>query len=52
MLDVNQTKLCEVSLQGGEVQLEYMMDICFLNKKLEAWMEKQRHLTLKSYSRK
>ena len=36
---------------GDEVQPKYMMDISFLNKKLEAWMEKQRQLTLKSGDR-
>ena len=51
LLDVNLTKLYEVSLQGDEVQPEYMMDMGFLNKKLEAWMEKQRQLTLKSGDR-
>ena len=51
LLDVNLTKLYEVSLQGDEVQPEYMMEMGFLNKKLEAWMEKQRQLTLKSGDR-
>ncbi len=51
LLDVNLTKLYEVCLQGDEVQPEYMMDMGFLNKKLEAWMEKQRQLTLKSGDR-
>ena len=35
LLDVNLTKLYEVSLQGDEVQPEYMMEMGFLNKKLE-----------------
>ena len=51
LLDVNLTKLYEVSLQGDEVQPEHVMELGFLNKKLEAWMEKQRQLTLKSGDR-
>lgn len=51
VVDVNLWRLYEVSIKGDEVLEEHLMDLDFLNKKIEQWMEAQRQLTLKTGDR-
>lgn len=51
IVDVNLMKLYEVSIEGDEVKEEHVMDMDFLNEKLEGWLEMQRQLSVRTGDR-
>ena len=50
-LDAQLKRLYNVSIIDDEVQEEHVMELPFLNKRMENWMETQRELTIRTYDR-